>query len=413
MKLVGFFLSLALELWLALTSVQAAQVAELEKLNVCYSSIAATSITTWVPQEAGIFKKYGLDVSVIYVAGAQAITTLLSGDAHIVQGSGAAAALSRLSGSDAITIGTTINVIPMSLVTTPDIATAQDLKGKTFGVSRFGSLTDLGLRKAVAEFGLDPNKDIKMIQTGGVPEILLFMQQGVIKGGLISSPTLEKAKEAGYREFLNLSEVKFRYPGTALVTTDAFIRNRPQTLNRFLKATLEGIKYAKANPDFTVRILGKYTRNTDTKLLMSAFKSYVLGYIRNIPTVTLPEMEAVMEDLAERNPKAKGADARQVLRPRAAGATGERRLHQGIVSALQSQERSSRSSSSNRSSRFGTATTAFGAEVGGNFVMNRTLFCMSVFVGLCALYNLLPLIVALAILPTRVFRASVQQRLRR
>ena len=78
---------------------------ELEKLNVCYSSIAATSITTWVPQEAGIYKKYGLDVSVIYVAGAQAITTLLSGDAHIVQGSGAAAALSRLSGSDAITIG--------------------------------------------------------------------------------------------------------------------------------------------------------------------------------------------------------------------------------------------------------------------------------------------------------------------
>ena len=188
--------------------------------------------------------------------------TLVSGDAQIVQGSGAAAALSRLSGSDAITIATTINVIPMSLVTTPDIATPQDLKGKTFGVSRFGSLTDLGLRKAVAEFGLDPNKDIKMIQTGGVPEILLFMQQGVIKGGLISSPTLEKAKEAGYKEFLNLSEVKFRYPGTALVTTDSFIRNRPQTLNRFLKATLEGIKYAKANPDFTVRVLGKYTRNT-------------------------------------------------------------------------------------------------------------------------------------------------------
>jgi ABC-type nitrate/sulfonate/bicarbonate transport system substrate-binding protein len=169
-------MTLALGLAFALPSIQpahAAQPVELEKLNVCYSVISATSITTWVPQEAGIYKKYGLDVSVIYVAGAQAITTLLSGDAHIVQGSGAAAALSRLSGSDAITIATTINVIPMSLVTTPDIAAPQDLKGKTFGVSRFGSLTDLGLRKAVAEFGLDPNKDIKMIQTGGVPEILL------------------------------------------------------------------------------------------------------------------------------------------------------------------------------------------------------------------------------------------------
>jgi NitT/TauT family transport system substrate-binding protein len=292
-----------------------ARAAEAERLTLCFSSIAATSVTTWVPYEAGIFKKHGLDVRIIYVAGAQAITTLVAGDTQIVQGSGAAAALSRLSGSDATVIGTTINVIPMSLVTSADITTPQDLKGKTFGVSRFGSLTDLGLRKAVAEHGLDPNKDIKMIQTGGVPEILLFMQQGVIKGGLISSPTLEKAKELGYREFMNLSEVKFRYPGTALVTTDSFIRSRPQTVNRFLKATLEGIKYAKANPDFTTRILGKYTRTTDMKLLNSAFKSYVLGYIRDIPTVTHPEMEAVMEDIASRNPKAKGVDVRQFYDP--------------------------------------------------------------------------------------------------
>ena len=115
--------------------------AEPERINVCYSSIAATSVTTWVPYEAGIYKKYGLDVRIIYVAGAQAITTLVSGDTQIVQGSGAAAAFSRLSGSDVTIIGTTINVIPMSLVTTPDIASPQDLRGKTFGVSRFGSLT--------------------------------------------------------------------------------------------------------------------------------------------------------------------------------------------------------------------------------------------------------------------------------
>jgi NitT/TauT family transport system substrate-binding protein len=289
--------------------------AEPEKLNVCYSSIAATSVSTWVPQEAGIFKKYGLDVNIIYVAGAQAITTLVSGDTQIVQGSGAAAVLARLSGSDVTMIGTTINVIPMSLVTTPDVVAAQDLRGKTFGVSRFGSLTELGLRKAVSEFGLDPAKDIKMIQTGGVPENLLFMQQGVIKGALISSPTLEKAKELGYKEFLNLGELKYRYPGTALVTTDTFIRNRPQTVARFLKATLEGVKYAKANPDFTIKILGKYTRSGDTKLLASAFKSYVLGYIRNVPTITAGEIDAVLEDVSSRNPKAKTVDPKQFYDP--------------------------------------------------------------------------------------------------
>jgi NitT/TauT family transport system substrate-binding protein len=313
-KMIGIAFPVVFAFVLASITIEA-RAAEAERINVCYSSIAATSITTWVPYEAGIYKKHGLDVRIIYVAGAQAITTLISGDTQIVQGSGAAAALSRLSGSDLTVIGTTINVIPMSLVTTPDITTAQDLKGKTYGVSRFGSLTDLGLKRAVAELGLDPEKDIKMIQTGGVPENLLFMQQGVIKGGLISSPTLEKAKELGYREFMNLANLKYRYPGTALVTTDSFIRSRPQTINRFLKATLEGIKYAKANPDATIRILGKYTRTTDTKLLTSAFKSYILGYIRDIPTVTHPEMEAVIEDIASRNPKARGMDARQFYDP--------------------------------------------------------------------------------------------------
>lgn len=292
-----------------------ARAAEAEKLNVFYSSIAASSVVTWIPKEAGIYEKYGLDVNLIYAVGSQAITTLISGDTQIGQGSGAAAVLSRLSGSDVTIIGTPINVIQMSLIAAPDINKPQDLKGKTLGVSRFGSLTDIGLRKALNEFGLDPAQDIKMIQTGGVPEILQFMQQGVVKGGVISSPTLERAKELGYKEFLNLGETKYRYPSTALVTTDSFIKSRPQTLNRFLKATLEGLKYSKANPDFSVRVLSKYTRNADTKLLNSALKSTVLAYVRDVPAVTIGEMESVLEAIASQNPKARGADPKQFYDP--------------------------------------------------------------------------------------------------
>lgn len=288
-----------------------ARAAEAEKLNVFYSSIAASSVAPWIPKEAGIYKKYGLDVNLIYAVGSQAITTLIPGDTQIGQGSGAAAVPSRLSGSDVTIISTPINVIQMSLVAASDINKPQDLKGKTLGVSRFESLTDIGLRKALNELGLDPSLDIKMIQTGGVPEILQFMQQGVVKGGVISSPTLEKAKELGYKEFLNLGETKYRYPSTALVTTDSFIRSRPQTLNRFFKATLEGLKYSKANPDFSLRVLSKYTRNGDTKLLTSAFKSTVLAYVRDVPSVTNVEMESVLEAIGSQNPKAKSADPKQ------------------------------------------------------------------------------------------------------
>jgi NitT/TauT family transport system substrate-binding protein len=292
-----------------------ATAAELERLNVVYSTIASASLTTWVPMEVGLYKKYGLDVNLIYVAGAQAITTLISGDAQIAQASGAAGVFSRLAGSEVTILGAIINVIPMSLVATPDITGPKGLKGKTLGVSRFGSLTDLGLKKAIAELGLDPAKDIKLIQTGGVPENFLFMQQGIIKAALISSPALEKAKEMGYKELLNLADIKFRYPGTALLTTDSFIRNRPQTLNRFLKATLEGIKYAKTNPEFTMGIMGKHLRVSDSKSLASAFRTYVLGYIRDVPTITSTEIEAALEEISVRSPKAKAADPKQFYDP--------------------------------------------------------------------------------------------------
>ena len=304
--------------------------AEVEKLNVVYSTIATASLTTWVPQEAGIYKKYGFDANLIYVTGSQAITTLISGDAHIAQASGAAGVVSRLAGSDVSIIGAIINVIPMSLVATPDISSAKDLKGKTLGVSRFGSLTDLGLKKAVSELGLDPNQDIKLIQTGGVPENFLFMQQGIIKAALISSPALEKAKEMGYRELLNLADINFRYPGTALLTTDSFIRNRPQTLNRFLRATLEGIKYAKTNPEFTINIMRKYLRISDNKSLEAAFRTYVLGYIRDLPTITSTEIESALEEISARNPKAKGADPKQFYNP----APLERLAREGFIKEL-------------------------------------------------------------------------------
>src|SRR4029077_9153318 len=99
---------------------------------------------------------------------------------------------------------------------------------------------------------------------------------------------------------MNLANLKYRYPGTALVTTDSFIRNRPQTLNRFLRATLEGIKYAKTNPEFTIRIMKKYRRRKDNKSLEAGFRTYVLGYIRDQSTITSSEIESALAELSAR-----------------------------------------------------------------------------------------------------------------
>jgi NitT/TauT family transport system substrate-binding protein len=289
--------------------------ADYEKLTVAYSAIAAASIVSWGPKEAGIYSKYGLDVSLVYVAGTRANSALISGDAQVIQGSGAASVLARLAGSDGTIVAATTNVIPMRLVTTPDISSPKDIKGKTFGVTRFGSLTDVGLRKALSRLGVDAEKDVKLLQTGGEPENLLFMQKGLIKGALLSSLNIQLAKQMGYRELVDLADIKFPYPATVIATTDNFIRTRPYVLKLFLKSILEGIRYAKNNPDFTTRTLSKYTRISDPKVLASSYTNYVLEYIRDFPEITSAEIESVLGELATTNPRAKTADPKTFFDP--------------------------------------------------------------------------------------------------
>jgi NitT/TauT family transport system substrate-binding protein len=303
-------MTLPLILLVACSGQRAIAQSDFHKLTIVYSAVAAASIITWGPKEAGIFKKYRLDIDSVYVAGSTAATTLISGDADVVQGSGGAAILSRLAGSDVSIIATTTNVIPMRLVTTSDIASPKDIKGKSFGVTRFGSLTDLGLRKAISQLGMDPERDITVIQTGGEPENLLFMRQGRIKGALLSSLNLQLAREMGFRELVNLADTNFRYPATVLTTTSNMIGSRSDVLNRFLKAILEGIRYSKDNPNFTMKVLSKYTRITDTKALMSSYNDYVLGYIRDFPDTSAAEIESALLDLGRTHPKARTADAK-------------------------------------------------------------------------------------------------------
>jgi hypothetical protein len=97
-----------------------------------------------------------------------------------------------------------------------------------------------------------------------------------------------------------------------------------------LRATLEGIKYAKTNPEFTIRIMKKYLRISDNKSLEAGFRTYVLGYIRDLPTITSTEIESALEEIAARNPKAKGADPKQFYNP----APLERLAREGFIKEL-------------------------------------------------------------------------------
>jgi NitT/TauT family transport system substrate-binding protein len=271
--------------------------AQRTKLSAAYSAESSWSLATWVAYDGGFFKKYGLDVDLVLIRSAATITAaMLAGEAPMIQLGGNGPIQAALQGADSVNVLTLVPLIPQSLVVTPDIKTAEDLKGKRFGVSRFGALSDMVIRRYFRKFGLDPAKDVTIIQIGGIPEQLAAMKAGAISEGSMSPPVLTAAKKAGFKEFADFESLNYKYPATVIATTKSFIqRQRPTALN-FLRGEIEGIHAIKTQKNFAVNVLKKYMRISDPDVLEEGYQ-YALRFIQPRPFPTLEETKAVLDEM--------------------------------------------------------------------------------------------------------------------
>src|ERR1051325_5469258 len=154
--------------WVCVASASHAQSVPLEKLRLTYSALGGSQASFWIPYEAGIFRKHGLEVELLYVGGGgRAAQVVQSGEVPIGVFTGGAVINSNLGGGDLVAIASTMNVMTFSVVARPEIRRIEDLKGKKIGITRFGSATDFGLRYAEAQWPLKRQKDFAVIQIGG------------------------------------------------------------------------------------------------------------------------------------------------------------------------------------------------------------------------------------------------------
>jgi NitT/TauT family transport system substrate-binding protein len=293
-KYVTRLLSVMLLLNLGLSSSASAQVT---KLKAAYSAESSWSLATWVAYDGGFFKKYGLDVDLVLIRSAATITAaLLAGEAPMIQLGGNGTIQAALQGADSVNILTLVPLIPQSLVVTPDIKSAEDLKGKKFGVSRFGALSDLVIRRYLRNFRLDPAKDVTIVQIGGIPEQSAAMKAGAISGGSMSPPVLTAAKKAGFKELADFESLNYKYPATVIASTKSFIQRQRVTALNFLRGEIEGIHAIKTQKNFAVNVLKKYMRISDPEILEEGYR-YALRFIQPRPFPTLDETRAVLDEL--------------------------------------------------------------------------------------------------------------------
>src|SRR5581483_3599086 len=285
----------------------AATPAQPVKLRVAYSEVYPGATIPWTTYEAGIFAKHGLDVDLSYVASSQTVPAVIANEVDIALGGGYAVINSRLAGSDLQMFLGVVNFYQYELMVSPDITSPADLKGKRLGVSRFGSASDQATRVLLQQFGLVPDQDVVLIQTGSMQERVAAMQAGAVAGGVAAPPDPTRLRRLGFRSLYDMSKSGQQDLNTIAFASQAWLRDHEATAQAFVDAMVEGIHYAKTNRPFAEQVLTKYLKMDDQELLDDSYEMYVGANLARVPDPGRQAAARYLQDQAASDPRAAGA----------------------------------------------------------------------------------------------------------
>jgi NitT/TauT family transport system substrate-binding protein len=276
-----------------------------EPIQIGVAGPAVNLIYAFLAQDAGLWKKNGLDGRVIlFEAGSTLAQVARAGEVKFAINSGPATVASRAQGADAVIIGASVNTLPYSLVTVKTITRWTDLKGKRVGISRFGSGTDTAIRLVCKRFGLDAGKDLVILQGGTQPSRLQALMAGSLDATLVSPPLDLTAKKQGLNILVNIAELGIAYPQLIIESTDRFNREHPKVVKNFLKGFFEGVRYAATRKEETQNTIRRYLKTSDPEILDATYKSFleVTDYT-GVPN--LDGVRNAIDEVAQRVPAAR------------------------------------------------------------------------------------------------------------
>jgi NitT/TauT family transport system substrate-binding protein len=286
----------------------------LQKINVAYSSISGNVAPLWVTQDKGFFRKYGLDVQAILIeSGTTTAQALVAGDISFASVAGPAVIQSSLRGADVVIIAGVINTLTFQLYTERGIARPDQFKGKSLGVTRFGSATDFAMRYAIEKYGLDATKDVSILQLGNQPAQLAALEAGRVQGVMLSAPTSLRAKKLGFPMLADLQMLGLEYQHTSITTSRSLIQSKPDLVRDFMRAYIEGIQYAKTHRKDTLDILAKYLRTDDKEVLDDTYESIIMTLIPEKPYPTLKGIQIILREFGQKDVAARSARPEQFV----------------------------------------------------------------------------------------------------
>ncbi|QRP43657.1 ABC transporter substrate-binding protein [Amycolatopsis sp. FDAARGOS 1241] len=219
---------------------------------------ATTLAPVYLADDLNLWKQHGLTVKAVTFKGdAELAKAVLSGDVDVAVGSLTGPLTAEEAGQDVKVIYGGFDMTAFSWYAVPEIHTVAQGKGKNWGVTTIGSSTDLLTRFAAAKAGLDPNKDIKVVQGGASAARLAAMKAGQLQANIFTEPQTVYAQKAGYNKILDLKDLVDSYPMHVTWSKPGFVDDNPDRAKKFVDTLAQAMKMTKDQPDDAVKSIAK------------------------------------------------------------------------------------------------------------------------------------------------------------
>ena len=281
-----------------------ANAAELRR--ILYGTTASPSnLPIWVAKDAGYFAQRGLNVEPVQIRGGSLIALAIITNDLPFSGVGAESVVAaRAAGGDVVLLACPVDADPVYLITRPEIKSAAELKGQASAVTRYGSSTHFYLRAALKHVGLNPDKDMTILQLGAGPEMVAALETGRIAAAALTTRYAAPFLQRGWPVLVDLSTTDLVYPSSCVTSSRAFIRAEPKITDDFLKAYVAAIHLIKKDHRFAEKSFSKWMREKDATITKRTVGAYARLF-KTAPVVPDKGIENVVQDLIRQRPEFK------------------------------------------------------------------------------------------------------------
>jgi NitT/TauT family transport system substrate-binding protein len=278
-----------------------------DKVRFAYiSDSPGSSAPYWIAKEAGIFKKHGLDVELIFINGStRGIQSLVAGDIEFAGAVGTSAMNGAMNGGDVVIVDSLVNNLPYYIIGKREIKSAEDLKGRAAATHIPGTSADFALRLALRRFGIE-YPDIQAVMVGGASARLAAVINGQVDFTMVTDSGKINGEKAGLKVIIDMAKLKIPFQFTCTVTSNALIRGRPQTVENMVKSVADAVHFFKNHKEESLKIMSKYTRGQQRSVLEGSW----IAYKELLEEDTYPTLEGLKDTLAVQanwDPKAASA----------------------------------------------------------------------------------------------------------